>query len=252
MIMESTQQTCAKNTGTREWARVNVNCVSGCAHDCAYCYAKQMAIRFKRKTAENWKLMDINKHEVNRRRSRVEGVIMFPTTHDLIPEDPSFEPCLTTLRHLLEAHNRVLLVSKAHRVTMNRITELFPGYADLLEIRVTIGSLDPITVKKWEPAAPSPTERLSALKIATDAGFSTSVSMEPILDSDPIQTLRLFTVVEPLITGAAWLGPMNHTANPVKPDLLSLYVALKEEPKARFKDAFLKRLGYSSMQPEDP
>ena len=37
-------------TGTQEWAASNVNIQDGCEHDCRYCYAKTMAIRFKRAT----------------------------------------------------------------------------------------------------------------------------------------------------------------------------------------------------------
>ena len=58
--MENTQNTEAKARqprvfGTKEWANKNVNCLSGCSHDCHYCYAKAGAIRFKRKTPTNWK-----------------------------------------------------------------------------------------------------------------------------------------------------------------------------------------------------
>jgi DNA repair photolyase len=41
-------------TGTQEWAASNVNIQDGCEHDCRYCYAKTMAIRFKRATAKSW------------------------------------------------------------------------------------------------------------------------------------------------------------------------------------------------------
>ena len=40
--------------GTREWASANINISNGCYNDCKYCYSKSMAIRFKRKTPENW------------------------------------------------------------------------------------------------------------------------------------------------------------------------------------------------------
>ncbi len=44
--------------GTKEWAASNVNIQSGCPNDCRYCYAKSMAIRHKRKTRENWKVLE--------------------------------------------------------------------------------------------------------------------------------------------------------------------------------------------------
>lgn len=41
--------------GTKEWAVFNENLISGCEHHCHYCYAKEMAVRFKRKSPENWR-----------------------------------------------------------------------------------------------------------------------------------------------------------------------------------------------------
>ena len=34
--------------GVEEWAKHSANCFYGCSHDCQYCYAKSMAVRFKR------------------------------------------------------------------------------------------------------------------------------------------------------------------------------------------------------------
>jgi len=34
--------------GTEEWADENENLINGCSHDCKYCYAKAIAIQYKR------------------------------------------------------------------------------------------------------------------------------------------------------------------------------------------------------------
>ena len=39
-----------KNQGTQEWSVKTINCCTGCSHDCRYCYAKGMAVRFKQVT----------------------------------------------------------------------------------------------------------------------------------------------------------------------------------------------------------
>ena len=75
-------------SGTKEWADRNVNCVSGCAHDCKYCYAKQNAVRFKRETATSWKVMKVREADVKKDYMKTDGRVMFPTSHDIIPEDP--------------------------------------------------------------------------------------------------------------------------------------------------------------------
>ena len=44
-----------KTTGTHEWCDSNVNCYYGCSRNCRYCYARHMAIRFKRiEKHEDW------------------------------------------------------------------------------------------------------------------------------------------------------------------------------------------------------
>lgn len=53
--------------GTLEWAAKNANFVSGCTHDCKYCYSKEMAIRFKRKTAKNWKEEEIREDSLRKK-----------------------------------------------------------------------------------------------------------------------------------------------------------------------------------------
>ena len=32
-------------SGTKEWAKENVNCVTGCSNNCRYCYARAMGTR---------------------------------------------------------------------------------------------------------------------------------------------------------------------------------------------------------------
>jgi len=55
------------NFGTQEWAAKTVNCCTGCSHDCLYCYAKSMAIKFKQVTPEQWHLERIRPKDVSKR-----------------------------------------------------------------------------------------------------------------------------------------------------------------------------------------
>ena len=60
----------------------------------------------------------------------------------------------------------------------------------------------------WEPNAPAYEERKEALKHAFQKGFETSVSAEPMLDSDHIEDLVNDLI--PYVTDAVWIGLMNH------------------------------------------
>jgi DNA repair photolyase len=72
--------------GTAEWAAHNENCISGCYHDCKYCYAKSMAVRMKRKKPENWHIEDLKNDKITKSFRKRSGRVMFPTSHDITPE----------------------------------------------------------------------------------------------------------------------------------------------------------------------
>ena len=96
--------------GTKEWADSNVNCFFGCSNNCRYCYAKLMAIRFKRKSKDNWKIMEPNQKAIDKKYLKRKGRIMFPTSHDITTE--SMNDCLIVLNKLLISENTVLITSK--------------------------------------------------------------------------------------------------------------------------------------------
>jgi DNA repair photolyase len=74
--------------------------------------------------------------------------------------------------------------------------------------RFTIGANDDRILSFWEPNAPVYDERKAALIYAHQAGFQTSVSVEPMLDSANIDTL--IGELLPHVTQSLWIGTMNH------------------------------------------
>lgn len=190
--------------GTQEWAVQNANFISGCYHDCKYCYSKEMAIRFNRKTALNWKIEDVNHSQLSIRRKKVNGLIMFPSSHDITPINLSYS--ITFLQNLLESGNHVLIVTKPHFAVIKEICGKFKNYKDNILFRFTIGSKNTSTLKFWEQNAPSFAERKKSLKYAFEKGFSTSVSCEPMLDDS---TEELVSILVPYITDSIWIGKAN-------------------------------------------
>jgi DNA repair photolyase len=203
--------------GTQEWSVKTVNCCTGCSHDCVYCYAKEMAIRFGQVTADQWPLERIRQHDVMKRHKNYVGQVMFPSSHDITPKN--LDSCLTVLKNLLDAGNKVLLVSKPHLDCIEKICDEFMDYRDQILFRFTIGACDDGILSFWEPNAPTYDERKFCLIYANKKGFKTSVSVEPMLDSANID--RLLNDLMPYVSDSIWIGTMNHTsrfgkdANPV-------------------------------------
>jgi DNA repair photolyase len=190
--------------GTTEWATDNENFINGCFHDCKYCYSKEMAIRFKRKRPDNWKEEVVNTKHLNKKFRKKEGYVMFPSSHDITPENSDLS--IQFLGNILRAGNDVLVVTKPHFEVIEKICQTFSHKKNKILFRFTIGSCDSQVLKFWEPNAPTFEERLDALKFAYENGFKTSVSCEPILD---IATDDLIKLVIPYVTDAVWIGKPN-------------------------------------------
>ena len=241
-------------TGTREWAKSNVNFITGCSNDCKYCYAKAMAIRHKRVKPDDWGTEIIREGDLTKKIRKKDGTIMFPSSHDITPQH--LPEALIMLRKLLSAGNDVLIVSKPHLECIRAICNEFGDYKDQILFRFTIGSADSSVLRFWEPKAPSFEERMDCLKLAYAKGFSTSVSCEPMLD-DNIEAV--VDSVTPFLTKTIWIGKANRLRSQLKLNghidsftaekadellawqsdekILALYQRLMYNPKIQWKDS---------------
>lgn len=213
-------------TWTKEWADTNVNIGAGCAHGCKYCYAMGMAKRFKRVAGpKEWMTEAVNLKAVKKRYQPKKCAYMFPTSHDITPY---YLPYATeTLKKVLAAGNEVLIVSKPHLECIEALCSELGQYKAQILYRFTIGTLDPEVSKFWEPGAPLPAERIEALKFAYLAGFSTSISMEPMLGGVD-EAVQTFKAVFPYVTETIWLGKMNRRVKLTAPEDIEAFRKIKE------------------------
>jgi len=188
--------------GTKEWTDRNYNLFSGCENNCKYCYAKEMALRFKRKTTDDWTMPVRNKKCLT--TGKVNGRTMFPSTHDITPD--TIEDSIKYLRNMFEQGNEILIVTKPRLEMIQRLCDEFYMYSHLILFRFTIGSVDNDTLKFWEPDAPSFEERMQSLRHAFNHGFHTSVSCEPILDGRPDLVIN---TIKDYVTEHIWVGRPN-------------------------------------------
>jgi len=251
-------------SGTKEWAVHNVNCMRGCGHSCLYCYAQAQAKRFNFDWADTWETEQPNMVAVDKKYHKKQGTIMFPTAHDLTPGN--FAHTSHVLLKLLESGNQVLVVSKPHLGVIKEICKLCEPYKKQILFRFTIGSMSDETLKFWEPGAPGFEERLEALRYAYENAFETSVSMEPLLETDEDQVEELCKAVYPYISDYIWIGKMNKVTERLKRNghwddptvvemaellmasqtderILSLYERLHGQPTIKWKESIKTVVG---------
>lgn len=237
-----------------------MNIQDGCEHDCRYCYAKTMAIRFKRMTAETWSQPQVRAHDIARGFTKRSGRIMFPTAHDIT--DRNIDDCLFVLKKMLKAGNQLLIVSKPRTSCVDQLCHHLADFREQIVFRFSIGSASSTVLKCWEPGAPTFKERLACLKTAYLMDFQTSVSCEPMLDG---RIDKVVDAVHPFVTDSIWLGKINRLRNILPQNcpgdaeamckgeklmalqndeaILALYDRYSNDPKIKWKDSIKNIVG---------
>ena len=252
-------------SGTKEWAATSENILYGCQHDCKYCYAKAMSPRHKKIDINKWADPMLRPNKLDRKFGKRKGTIMFPTTHDIHPDN--LDESIEFLINLLEPGNDVLIVSKPHLNTITLLAASLHSYKDQILFRFTIGSAYNDVLKFWEPNAPFFEERVLSLKEVYDRGFKTSISCEPMLDN---KIHHVVEAVEDYITDAVWLGKMNNASQRCKinghgdeetmkrlselenwqndKNIMALYERYKDNPKIKWKESIKKVVGIELIE----
>lgn len=243
--------------GVFEWAVGSFNTQTGCKNDCRYCYAKSMAIRFKRATPASWAIAQPLR--AMRPITGKAGFIMYPSSHDLFPE--TLPQHIDAIHRIINSGHPVLFVSKPRLTCIEAICQEFTGGRDRILFRFSIGSASTDTLKLWKPGATSFKGRLESLKYAHHQGYQTSVSCEPMLD-DRIDDV--ITAIMPFVSESVWVGKMNSGQSRLKingcwatheyiyRDLMkkqsdkaiwALYLRYKDNPMIQWKESIKKVVG---------
>jgi hypothetical protein len=108
------------------------------------------------------------------------------------------------LGHILAPGNSVLITSKPHPECIRAVCERFAAHnrtgTNRIMFRFTIGATDDVILRYWDRNAPTFRERLAALEYAFRAEFRTSVSVEPMLDSEHVA--QLFHTLKPFVNNS--------------------------------------------------
>lgn len=195
-----------KKFGSRELSDNSFNTMFGCSNDCRYCCSAHAALeKGYIKSRTDWKKeraisgMDLDHVRYS------EGTVMYPTRHDIKPYE--MKHVLFAIHMLLSTSNDILICSKAHLSCIEDICRTYSDHRDRISFMITVTSLDERLCSFWEPGAPTPVERITALRYAFDNGFRTNVICEPMLQG-PGGAIDVYDAVEGYVTNNIWFGKM--------------------------------------------
>lgn len=253
-------------TGAREWSDASFNFCSGCINGCKGCWASKLAENRGQVERCQWADMNIKPYDIPTMAGKIEywkrqtvskvcdGWLMFPSTHDIFSEN--IDIYLVILKKLVQAGQQVLVVTKSRKDCMSRLLEEVAEYRELIDIRITIDAKNNDILRYWNGNAPLFEERFECLKMAYEKGFTTSISMEPNLDS--ANTVTLVRELKPYVRGSIWIGKLDFKYVPpaVTPmdeamyqavregqtdeKVREIFAALKDDPQIWWKESYRK------------
>jgi len=224
----------------------SLNCYTGCAHACAYCYARFMQ-RFHPHPEAWGEFVDVktNAVEVLRRqlrRTRPGEVFVSSACDGWQPMEEEWRLTRECCRLLLEHGFTVSVLTKSPLV-LRDLDVLTEGSA---RVGVTLVTLSESLRGLWEPRAGAVRERLRILTEAREAGLPTNVMCGPLLPfiSDSRASIEtLFAELRDRGVGRIWLDALNRRPRVWEavqdllrrefPDLLPSYRAVLFDAEAR-------------------
>lgn len=231
-----------------------INPYIGCAHSCAYCYAKFMK-RFTGHHQEWGKFIDVktnivwalkNQLERSARTSYFEKGIVFlsSVTDPYQPLEKKYRLTRSCLELLAWYDWPVSILSKSSLIT--RDIDIFKNFSDI-EVGLSIGVLNDETARLFEPTSNKVSERVKALHEVKRNGIKNYLFIAPVLPylTDLESTFKFFhgkvdkICVETLNTDSVnWKG-VREVLTAHFPELLPKYEDIFFTKK---RDAYLEDL----------
>lgn len=162
--------------------RLNMNLYRGCQHRCIYCDSRSECYqveRFDDEVLVKANAIDLLEKELPRKRDR--GVVGTGSMSDpYTPAELRYNLTGRALKVIARLGFPVHLTTKSDLV-LRDLETLRQVNRQRASVSFTLTTVDDDLARKVEPAAPLPSARLKAMKVLSDAGILTGVTLMPVL-----------------------------------------------------------------------
>jgi DNA repair photolyase len=168
---------------------LSVNPYRGCEHGCFYCYARpnhsyvnlSPGLDFETKLFAKTNTVALLRHEISQPRHVVSPINLGAVTDCYQPIERDYRLTRGVLELLSETHHPVTIVTK--NALIERDLDILASMAkrNLVQVFISLTSLEASLSQKMEPRASAPWRRLAAVKSLVDAGVPVGVLVAPII-----------------------------------------------------------------------
>lgn len=188
-LPDASQSIVSENDSPDVPFRYSLNPYRGCAHGCSYCYARPTheylglgaGLDFERKLLVKRDAARLLRAFLGRARWQPEPIIMSGVTDCYQPAERQFRITRGCLEVALEARQPISIITKNALVV--RDLDLLQQMAArrLVEVNLSITTLDTALARAMEPRTSSPAARLRAMRELSAVGVPTRVMLAPVM-----------------------------------------------------------------------
>lgn len=169
--------------------RFSLNPYRGCAHGCAYCYARpsheylglSAGIDFESKIFVKQHAAELLRQQLDKPSWQPQSVMMSGITDCYQPAERQFLITRKCIEVAAEYHQPLSIITKNSLVT--RDIDLLSEMAkkNLARVAISVTSLDQSLTRVLEPRSSSPAARLRTVRELSEAGIPVTVMLAPII-----------------------------------------------------------------------
>lgn len=188
-LVDDSQSIISENDSPDVHFRFSLNPYRGCEHGCAYCYARpyheylgfNAGVDFESRILVKLEAAQLFRRFLARPQWRCEVVAFSGVTDCFQPAERRFRLTRACLEVALQARQPVSLITKNALVL--RDLDLLRELASLrlVEVSISLTTLDPRLAHELEPRTSTPAARLRAITALTQAGVPVRVMTAPII-----------------------------------------------------------------------
>lgn len=190
-FVDASKSVVTENDSPDVFFRYSLNPYRGCSHGCSYCYARptheyldlSAGLDFESKIFVKERAAELFRDWLTRDKYQPELVMLSGVTDCYQPAERHFQLTRKCLEVALEARQPIAIITKNALVT--RDLDVLKSMADLnlINVAISITSLDQALIREMEPRTSSPAARLRAVQELSSAGVPAHVMVAPIIPS---------------------------------------------------------------------
>lgn len=218
----------------------SINPYQGCEHGCVYCFARPThayhdlspGLDFETRILAKPNAAELLRKELAHPRYQVSPITVGANTDPYQPPERAWKITRSLLEVFLETRHPLTLITKNALVL--RDVDLLAELArqDLVQVMISVTSLDPRLTQTLEPRASAPHRRLAAIRALHEAGVPTGVLVAPVipfLNDEEIEAILAAVADAGAETAGYVLLRLPHEVKALFRDWLAEHYPLKAE-----------------------